>query len=189
MEAEFSTASDTPKYSFLDSWWFILLVVNALTGIVLLEMAWKNTERFRNPVKELDDLFPAFRRNDAKNWKKWMHYPGAMTIIVPRVIVFIVGLLSTTIIIWCLMLCSDHRKPKSCLRKYLINLVHSLGWRFISFFSLGAWIQHKYIDCDYSEYLGTSEHQPNGASIGRKNKRKYYSVEEYSSKHAGTNLI
>lgn len=40
---------DVKDLSFMSSWWFILLVLNAVVGIIMLETTWKNVVRFRNP--------------------------------------------------------------------------------------------------------------------------------------------
>ena len=74
---------------FFDSWswscWqVILLELNALIGLILFEWAWYKNQRWRRPIKELDSLLPAFRRNDAEKWSKWMFYPGAVTLLIPR---------------------------------------------------------------------------------------------------------
>lgn len=148
----------------------------------MLETTWKRVSRFRKPIKEMEDLFPAFRRDDALKWSKWMHYPGALTILVPRAIILLVGVLLIGFFDSLLVCCYNTRKPKSCFRRSLIVCVNYLLWRLISVFSLGCWCTYKYVEADYSEYLGTSEHQPVGASIGRHQKHKYYRVQEYSTK-------
>lgn len=40
---------DEKDFSFMASWWFILLVLNGVVGIIMLETTWKNVVRFRNP--------------------------------------------------------------------------------------------------------------------------------------------
>ena len=62
------------------------LVLSALFGLILFEWAWAKTYRVRNPNKELDEIFPAYRRSDGPKWKKWQFYPGAMIILVPKLI-------------------------------------------------------------------------------------------------------
>ena len=46
------------------SWIRLLLLINAFTGLYLFEIAWKKVERLRKPIKELDDMFPQFKRSD-----------------------------------------------------------------------------------------------------------------------------
>ena len=89
----------------------LFIATNAISGILLLEWAWKKNVRFREPIQELEDLMPAFRRYDAKNWARWAHYPGAMTIMIPRL--FLVNILSVIfiIIIKFLMLGQQNGEP------------------------------------------------------------------------------
>ena len=47
------------------SWQVILLILNAVLGIIIFEWCWSKTYRFRNPIKELDDMVPEWRRDDA----------------------------------------------------------------------------------------------------------------------------
>ena len=67
------------------SWWVILLIHNAVVGLIAFEWAWLTTQRHRT-LRELDDFFPAFRRTDIHKWRKWRFYFGAMTIMLPRLI-------------------------------------------------------------------------------------------------------
>ena len=77
---------------------YTLLVINAVIGLIIFEWAWSKTYRFRNPIKELDDMFPAYKRHDALKWKKWYFYPGALTLLVPRMI--LLNLLFLTLVMW-----------------------------------------------------------------------------------------
>lgn len=61
-----------------------MLATNAFIGLVAFEWAWAKVVRFRKPIPELEALVPAFRRQDAQQWRKWMFYPGALTIFFPR---------------------------------------------------------------------------------------------------------
>ena len=47
------------------SWQVILLIINAVLGLIIFEWSWAKCYRFRNPIKELDDLIPEWRRDDA----------------------------------------------------------------------------------------------------------------------------
>ena len=42
----------------------ILLLINAVLGIIAFEWAWFKFKRFRNPNKELSALYPGLRRDD-----------------------------------------------------------------------------------------------------------------------------
>ena len=47
------------------SWQVILLILNAVLGIIIIEWSWAKNHRFRNPIKELNDLVPEWSRDDA----------------------------------------------------------------------------------------------------------------------------
>jgi len=64
----------------------ILILMNAILGFILFEWAWCKMYRFRHPIKELEAIMPAYRRDDASKWAKWKFYPGAVTCMIPRFI-------------------------------------------------------------------------------------------------------
>lgn len=45
-------------------WKYSLMIVNAFYGLLLFELGWRDTYRFRQVDEERDKLFPAFRRLD-----------------------------------------------------------------------------------------------------------------------------
>ena len=47
------------------SWQVILLILNAVFGLIIFEWSYAKSHRFRSPIKELDDLIPEWRRDDA----------------------------------------------------------------------------------------------------------------------------
>ena len=149
---------DEKDFRFLSSWWFILLVLNAVVGISMLEITWKNVVRFRNPPsKELNDLFPAFRRNDSIYWKKWKLYPGAMFLMVPRFLLLLVILGLAVFFVKIFLICHDSNKPLIGCRKFLVNSTFSIAGRLLGVFSFFTWHTYQYIDeneVNYSEYLG-----------------------------------
>lgn len=73
----------------------ILLSVYMFMGWLAFEWAWKQLESVRNVNEERDSKFPAYRRWDAINWKKWRFYLGAMTLMPIRLI------LSVLVVIFC----------------------------------------------------------------------------------------
>jgi len=87
--------NDTPLFC---SWWFILLIVNAVLGCTALEWAWQKLQRFRHPNQQLDKLMYMYERSDAKNWSKWKCYPVALTMLLPRLFatVFSLAVLGVT---------------------------------------------------------------------------------------------
>lgn len=68
----------------------IIVLANAILGLILFEWAWSKTKRFRNPNKDLNKVFSMFERKDAAGWAKWKFYPGAITLLLPRLIFAIV---------------------------------------------------------------------------------------------------
>ena len=60
------------------------IILNIIGGIFIVEYCWKRMKRAREVEEERDSLFPAFRRTDTNDWKKWSFYPVACTSIVIR---------------------------------------------------------------------------------------------------------
>jgi 1-acyl-sn-glycerol-3-phosphate acyltransferase len=178
------------QIGFLSSTQITILLANALIGIFLFERSWLSLERFRHPPsKELDELFPAFRRSDAVLWRKWHFYPGAALFLVPKTIFIILVLLANVFFTKLLLLCHDHRKPYIGLRKLLINLNYHLCARLIGLVGFFTWHRYKYVDCDYSEYLGTNLLLPSSSSIGGINKELYSRTDEHSSRFSRSNFV
>ena len=100
----------------------IYLVFNAVIGLISFEWAWYTTRRHRKPILELSAQFPELCRNDAPKWKKWKHYPGAITFLVPRfVICLALGLLMALVIKLCLIGYGRERPLEGC-RKWLCRI-------------------------------------------------------------------
>ncbi len=143
---------------------------NAIIGICLLEGAWKNTIRFRKPPsQELEDLFPAFRRSDALKWQKWKLYPGAMFLLVPRMLSIVVSLLLLTFFLKIMLVCQDLDKPLYGCRKAVINFLYKVTARSLGVFGFFTW--HSYVilteeEVDYTLYLGSNIATPIPSSIG-----------------------
>ena len=51
--------------------------------------------KFRDPIKELEDVMPNWRRDDAAKWRKWRFYLGGITIMLPR---FLIGSILGTVL-------------------------------------------------------------------------------------------
>ena len=79
------------------TWVGTVLLVHAILGLIAFEWAWKSTYRYRNPILELDERFPAYRRTDAMKWNKCHFYFGAMTLLVPRLIAIVWNVLFLTL--------------------------------------------------------------------------------------------
>ena len=128
-------------------------------GIACVENALKNSKRFMEVPEWLDAKFPAFRRPDAKKWSRWNLYPGAMTVLFPRLIITFMSIMllgiCSSIICWGI----DLKVPLTGLRRKLITRVHD--WLPWSTMVLGWWASVNRVDitvddpkADYSEYLG-----------------------------------
>jgi hypothetical protein len=100
----------------------LLLLTNAVLGLFMFEWAWSKTRRFRNPNKELNKIFWMFERKDAKYWARWKFYPGAITILVPRIMLGMISLIMLTLIVSLLLIGHNINEPLAdgC-RKWLIR--------------------------------------------------------------------
>ena len=76
----------------------MLIIVQAIIGLICFEYAYHSLRRFRNPNTDLDEIYPCYRRRDAKNWNKFKFYPGALFLLVPRFLIMIVILFIGVII-------------------------------------------------------------------------------------------
>ena len=149
------------------------VTLNAVLGIMLVENALKNSKRFMECPEEIDEMFPAFRRHDSKKWSRWNLYPGAMTILIPRITssVFFIAIMGLCCSI--LTIGHDYKDPIVGLRRIGINNVVYFcvgGMSLISFWGL---LKHEEISdddpkVDYTEYLGPNykkelkEHRESG---------------------------
>jgi len=89
----------------------IFLIFNAVVGLILFEYAYHSVRRFRNPNKDLDEIYPCYRRRDAMNWNKFKFYPGAIFLLVPRFLFLVVILFIAVILTKILMIGHDRSKP------------------------------------------------------------------------------
>ena len=120
----------------------ILLALNALTGLIILEWSWFKFRRFRNPNRDLDALYPGIRRNDSPNWKKWKLYPGAMTLMLPRLI--ITTLIAISLLIWLNLFMLGHTEgdPITGCRRSILTFLYKLHVHFqcaIGWFTRVKW--------------------------------------------------
>ena len=79
--------SSEPGSPWYVTGWGIFVITNALLGLAAFEWAWYRTHRFRKPNEELNKVFNMFSRSDAPKWTKWKFYPGAVTILLPRLLI------------------------------------------------------------------------------------------------------
>ena len=99
------------------TFWNVVIILNAVLGLILFELAWFKFRRFRNPNKDLDAIYPAYRREDALSWKKWTLYPGAVTMMLPRIIFMLLTCVALLVWLNILMLGSPKGVPLTGCRK------------------------------------------------------------------------
>lgn len=131
------------------------MVVQAILGILALEYAWCRTKRFRKAEEARDVGFPAWRRRDVQNWARWKFYPLAILVMPTRLILIMVGLIFHTSFVTLFSIGHDFKKGpmKNGCRKWIITFMYHVCCCFVLFIS-GMRTKLKYIEMDYSEYLG-----------------------------------
>ena len=68
MAVEMHTAHDETSWVDYVTFWNVVILLNAVCGILLFEYNWWKMKRFRNPNRELDELYPCYRRDDIIHW-------------------------------------------------------------------------------------------------------------------------
>jgi lysophosphatidylcholine acyltransferase / lyso-PAF acetyltransferase len=126
----------------------------AAIGLLLFEFAWKQVKPLREVDEERDSKYPAFRRFDALNWKKWRFYPGAVLLLPLRML----------LTAFCFLLCYLFTKIFTCGHDFRRGPLS--GWRFTcmmasyrfcSFLlmnSLSMYSRRRKVKMDYAYYLG-----------------------------------
>ena len=60
--------------------WYIFLIIGyMLLGLCMFEWAWSQVQNIKHVDEARDSQYPAYRRLDAKKWRKWKFYFGAVT--------------------------------------------------------------------------------------------------------------
>lgn len=119
-------------------------IINALLGLIVFEWAWYTTRRLRNPIHELNAQFPELCRPDAPRWWKWKHYPGAMTMMLPRfVLLLLLGPLLALCIKIC-MCCHDRNKPMNVVRRWLCRTTFNFFIFIMGMFGWFTYFGHEY---------------------------------------------
>lgn len=110
-----------------------------------------------------------FERKDAPRWKKWKFYPGAVTILMPRLIFAIFCSLLLTLIVSVLLVGTDRNLPlKPGCRKSMIRASYRITVFCQALFSWFTILSHEYTDTDYKYWLGDQansvpQNNPNNA--------------------------
>ena len=134
---------------------YFFLVAQAIIGIFAIEWAFSRNTRFMTLDEERDKNYPAFRRYDSKNWKRWKFYLGAMLWMPTRF--FMMFLCGSSIVLFSYPFTCGHdfRKgpmKKGCARTFIKWFYKTLCAAYVAFGGMRTRKVHQ--DCDYSYYLG-----------------------------------
>jgi len=141
---------------FLGSWYMIVIYVNAVLGIIIFEKAYYGTRVHRDEnLKKLHANFPHLRRLDVDRWARWKFWPGAATILIPRV------LLTLVIFLWfylglIVLLCGHASdKPMTGCRRWLIKMHYKFWGGFVGYIILFLHVSTIFEkDVSYRPWLG-----------------------------------
>lgn len=124
-------------------------------GICALEYAFRRTKRFREIDEMRDGQYPHFRRHDAKRWARWKFLPGAMLLMPTRFILLCIDGIFLTTFVSIFTIGHDFKKGpmKSGCRKWILYFMYYVCCSFF-LFVVGIRTSLKYVDADYSLYLG-----------------------------------
>lgn len=134
----------------------VCLVLYMSSGALLFEWSWSKMKAYREINEDRDSNYPAFRRWDAVNWKKWKFYPGAIIMLPVRL--FIIMVLMGLIYLFVRVTTLGHSfKNDQPIRGWFRNLI--IGGTYKIYSSLvmiifGVWTTKRDVDFDYSPYLG-----------------------------------
>ena len=78
----------------------LLLVVNAVAGILIVEWILNKCSPILKINEERDSKYPAYRRHDTHLWTRWRLYPGAMTYLIPRTVIAVFLFWVMLVIVW-----------------------------------------------------------------------------------------
>ena len=143
------------------SWQVILIMLNALIGLIAFEYAWKGTYLHRNPNFEINEVMPMFRRRDTSKWRKWKFYPGAVTFMIPRLLIGISFLILLLIVVTIFMIGQPAGQPLTPCRRVIIRWAYKATAFSIQLFAIWQFQTWKYLTMDdvdnYEEWLGPIE--------------------------------
>jgi hypothetical protein len=122
-----------------------VLLFNALIGCCCLEWAWHKTLRFRKPNPELNAQFNMFARTDAPHWRKWQFYPGALTVLLPRILIGVLIAVLTIIFVNILLIGQRKSDPiaPGC-RKFMLRFFYKMFANFQAALTFWTYISYEY---------------------------------------------
>ena len=135
-----------------------LIILSYIFGIVVVTQVDKNNNPVFTTVDEEEDRkHPAFRRLDTAEFSKWKLFAGAMTLLLPRIII----LLSYSCVVFVFLRVVYIVKGLDT-KKYPPKSIWALRKIFVYFQSIlmracfGYSMTWQKVDFDYSFYLGTN---------------------------------
>jgi hypothetical protein len=136
-------------------WVQIYFGLQAVIGIILIEWSFKKNARFLKQDEARDKNYPAFRRYDSKNWKRWKFYPGAMLFMPTRAFIVVIAMPLMWLVNVPITWGHDFKKGplKDGFRKSVVELVYKFYLR-IMVAAAGMWTKKVHRDSDYTYYLG-----------------------------------
>ena len=172
MSDEIDAVSKCPFHFLLKpSWLRLILALNAFLGLLVFEFAWKKLERHRNPNSELDALFPQFRRADCPKYVKWHFYPGAMTMLIPRILWQFVTGITLTIATKALLYGQPADGRIGGSRKKCLTILYKVETIALALISYATILRHECLTLEdvnhYEEYLGPRAQQKENTSSSR----------------------
>ena len=133
-------------------------MLNAVIGLTLFEWAWRNTSRVRNPNKELNKIYFMFERADAKYWARWKFYPGAVSILLSRLILLFLCFVLETITVRIVLIGHDRNKAVSGCRNIFLRFSKRCFVFMISTI-LFTTISYSELQVSYENWLGSEVDQ------------------------------
>ena len=133
---------------YLQTWQLFLLLTNAMLGVIIFEMAWSKTYVHRtlpNKLPELHNKMAVFRRLDAEKWRKWQFYPGALTLLLPRLLLLGIFGVLLLLMLGISLICYDKTKPMSGCRKWIVRGIYVFWAHTISSLAFWTCARYKYI--------------------------------------------
>lgn len=133
--------------------WMVFLVLNAVLGVAMFEMAWKYTAKHRLVDEARDSQFPAWRRNDAPKWTKYYFYPLAATVLPLRFLGFVAGFIFAVFFNKIALINHDLNQPIPAWKRMITRISITVG-SLIVMVSTGIFVKIQRPNVDYSKYLG-----------------------------------
>ena len=100
-----------------------MILMNAVIGLLWVELTFYRTKRFRTVPKDLDQQFPAWRRTDVASWSRIAMYPGAMTVLLPRALYCMATVMFIAVFCRLFLIGHDLNKPVTGCRRILIRFM------------------------------------------------------------------